>query len=643
MKNLDIAEVNSSPNLSKKNTAIKLFFLLFVAVLIGFLVYQQTLQSRLTVIQGYQDDKLAFVNTEFAKELSSIKKLTQFLTNNKNLKRGSTPRYMLRTPQSLKAINEYFLNFGLMTPNISQIRWVDMMGNERFRVNFKDGHGHVIEPKALQNKMSRYYFRQGVAIQSPDSFLSRIDLNMEYGTVTSPIEPTIRVTHRTSASDYIVDGLIIINFNLTDFFKKIRDLSSKDTQIYIINTDSYWLFSHEPAKEWGFMLNKPNLNVKSSNRKLWDIIISQDDRTVRYSDSNMYTSGKLPVLYSKKHNEALNDTIYIYIKSRDRTISEIKFSAFLYGFLFTSIFLLIGSFILYREYRYTNVLHQLFDDLQTEKAELKHVNNTLSSTIKQQQLLQKNLIEAQKLSSLGLLVAGVAHEMNTPIGGAIISVSNAETVIKRLCKAIETGLTKSQLEKSAHSIENNLGLARANLDKAAVLVKSFKKMAIDRNNEDFIDFNIKDVIDELLITLNSRLKNSKIKINTQFIENINIKSRPGIMSQVIENLLMNAVNHGFKKNQVGEIEIRAEKTNDEIKITVSDTGLGIDKDKQVSIFEPFYTSARGNGNIGLGLYMVSQWVTQILNAKIELDSDPKSTEKFKTKFTITFLIDPFER
>lgn len=639
MNNHDINYVNNSPLVSKKNILMKVFFVIFIAVLICYLVYMQILQSKLMVMQGYQDEKLALVNTEFARELSSIKKLTKILANNNNLKRGSSSRFEYRDPQSLKKINKYFLDFGLMSPNISQIRWIDIVGNERFRVNFKDGQAQVVKPENLQNKMSRYYFRKGIAINSPDSFLSKIDLNMEYGAITTPIEPTIRVTHRTSENDYIVDGLIVINFNLTEFFKKIRDISSKDNQINIINSSSHWLFNNDPSKEWGIILKKPHYNLKNMNPKLWQILTSQSAHTIRYLDTDMYTIGKLPVLYSKKHKEALNETIYVYIKSGEQAIARVSLSAFLYASVCAFGFIIISTFFLYREHRSNNTINNLFDALKTEKIELKHVNKTLSKTIKQQQLLQKNLIEAQRLSSLGLLVAGVAHEMNTPIGGAIISVSNAESVIKRLSESIKIGLTKSQLENDTYSIKDNLELAKVNLDKAAVIVKSFKKMAIDRNNEDFIDCDLKDVINDLLIAFHSRLKNSKINVKTQFIGNINIKTRPGIISQVIENLVMNAFNHAFIKNQKGEIEIKAINVDKKIKIIISDTGIGINKEKQISIFEPFYTTARGEGNTGLGLFMVMQWVTQILNAKLELDSNPESTEKFKTRFTITFPTD----
>ena len=635
MDNSDNSSFYAETILTNKNIIFKALFILVVSIVIGILVYTQIYDSKLEPIKNYQNSKIVLIQTEFAKKFSNIRKLTQVLANNEYLKKGNTPRYKLRDSKSLAKINKYFSDFGLMTPIISQIRWLDLTGSERFRVNFKDGKADIVQPQDLQNKMSRYYFREGLAIQPPNFFMSRIDLNVEYDNIVKPYEPTIRVTYRTDDKDYIVDGLIIVNFNLSDFFKNVKNISTDTAQIGIVNRDGYWLFNHEPEKEWGFMLDKPELNIAKVNPELWQSMRNQKEKVLKYFDESMYTLGSLPTLYSIKHNEKLNDVIYIYVKSDDKTLSNINNVALGYSILCSLIFLIIGSFILYREYRYNTILQQLFIELNTEKIELKSVNKQLSNTIQQQQLLQESFIEAQKLSSLGLLVAGVAHEMNTPVGGAIISVSNAQSVLKRLIEATQTGLTKSTLDSSSTRIKENLDLARINLDKAALLVKSFKKMAIDRNNEEFVNCNIKHVIEELLIALNSRLKTSKVKINTEFIDDININSRPGIISQVIENLIINALSHGFKKNQSGEIEIKVEKSSDdEVSIIVADTGCGIEKERQKTIFEPFHTSARGKGNIGLGLYMVSQWVTEILKGKLDLESDPNATAKFKTRFII---------
>ena len=126
-----------------------------------------------------------------------------------------------------------------------------------------------------------------------------------------------------------------------------------------------------------------------------------------------------------------------------------------------------------------------------------------------------------------------------------------------------------------------------------------------------------------------------LQITTQFLISATIHSRPGIISQVVENLIINALDHGFKQNEVGEIELKVEKAEGSlIKLSVSDTGVGIKKTLIKSIFEPFFTSARGKGNTGIGLYMVYQWVTKVLKGDIHVESAPKTTERFKTKFII---------
>jgi len=170
---------------------------------------------------------------------------------------------------------------------------------------------------------------------------------------------------------------------------------------------------------------------------------------------------------------------------------------------------------------------------------------------------------------------------------------------------MKQGLTKSTLESTTTSIGENLALAKINLNKTAVLVKSFKKMAIDRHNDEFIACDIEKIIEELLLSLNS-------------------------------NLVVNALNHAFDEKQEGVIEIKVEQaTNNRVRLSVSDNGKGVDGEIKADIFEPFYTTARGKGNTGLGLYMVYQWVTQILKGDIKLHSEPQSDTYFKTQFIIT--------
>lgn len=630
---------NNVFNQGGKSVLKKSLFTLFITVLIGWLVYEQVYQSKLAIIKERQDDKLVLISTDLSKELSSIKKLTQLLANGQILKNNKNSNAASNRPSD-SAIHDYFLNFASVSNNISQIRWLDSSGNERYRINFSNKKSEIVAASQLQNKQNRYYFKQGMLMSAPDTFISEIDLNIERGKIVTPYEPTIRVTYKTRAEDYLIDGLLVVNFNLDYLFNNIRQYDAKNTQVSILNHDGYWLYNKDPALQWGFMFNQADNTLENKSSVLWQHIIDHNAQsTARIFYDSLYTFRRLSIVSLHEATQRTADSgkeIIILISSPNELLNDVRVIAFQYAALCSAILCMFGFGFNYREYIFQKQLITLSKKLQDEKIELDSVNKELDSTIRQQQKLQTSLIEAQKLSSLGLLVAGVAHEMNTPIGGAIISVSNADVAINKLKDAIKTGLTKSQLDNSAQSIEQNLDLAKINLDKAAILVKSFKKMAIDRNSDEVITCNLKKITEDLLITLNSRLKNSSVKVKTVFNTEQEIKSRPGVISQVIENLIMNALTHGFTKNETGVIEVKIEQCEDKtIQVIVSDSGVGIKEESQKQIFEPFYTSARGKGNTGLGLYMVQQWVTQILQGEIKLQSNPQSTERFKTRFIIT--------
>lgn len=630
---------NNVFNQGGKSVLKKSLFTLFIIVLIGWLVYEQVYQSKLAIIKERQDDKLVLISTDLSKELSSIKKLTQLLANGQILKNNKNSNAASNRPSD-SAIHDYFLNFASVSNNISQIRWLDSSGNERYRINFSNKKSEIVAASQLQNKQNRYYFKQGMLMPAPDTFISEIDLNIERGKIVTPYEPTIRVTYKTRAEDYLIDGLLVVNFNLDYLFNNIRQYDAKNTQISILNHDGYWLYNNDSALQWGFMFNQADNTLENKSSVLWQHIINHNAQgSARIFYDSLYTFRRFSIVSLREATQRTADSgkeIIILISSPDELLYDVRVIAFQYAALCSAILCMFGFGFNYREYIFQKQLITLSKKLQDEKIELDSVNKELDSTIRQQQKLQTSLIEAQKLSSLGLLVAGVAHEMNTPIGGAIISVSNADVAINKLKDAIKTGLTKSQLDNSAQSIEQNLDLAKINLDKAATLVKSFKKMAIDRNSDEVITCNLKKITEDLLITLNSRLKNSSVKVKTVFNTEQEIKSRPGVISQVIENLIMNALTHGFTKNETGVIEVKIEQGEDKaIQVIVSDSGVGIKEESQKQIFEPFYTSARGKGNTGLGLYMVQQWVTQILQGEIKLQSNPQSTERFKTRFIIT--------
>ena len=631
--------LNSLPVGSKKSVLLKSSFSLFITLFIGWLIYEQTYQEKINTIKAKQDEKLVLISGDFSKELSSIKKLTRILAQGPILK-SDTPNKPLQSKQRRDEINNYFLNFAAISTNIAQIRWLDTQGQEQYRINAANGIGEIVSPDELQNKQTRYYFQKGMQVSAPDIFATEIDLNIERNQIVMPHQPTIRVTYRTDKENYLLDGLLVVNFNLDYLFDQIKSYSQESTLISILNHDGFWLLNTDAELEWGFMYGKNEQTLALKKPELWQQII---DGNVEYGshffNHSLYTYRRFSIFSLRENKGRISNAdkeLIILISSPNELLITVRNAALRLALICSGLLCLISFGFIYREYKFQNQLLALSHKLHIEKIELDIVNRELDATIKQQQQLQEGLIEAQKLSSLGLLVAGVAHEMNTPIGGAVISVSNADMALNKLNEAMKQGLTKSTLESTTTSIGENLALAKINLNKTAVLVKSFKKMAIDRHNDEFIACDIEKIIEELLLSLNSRLKNSPIKVKTVFLLNKQVISLPGIISQVVENLVVNALNHAFDEKQEGVIEIKVEQaTNNSVRLSVSDNGKGVDGEIKADIFEPFYTTARGKGNTGLGLYMVYQWVTQILKGDIKLHSEPQSDTYFKTQFIIT--------
>ena len=631
--------LNSLPVGSKKSVLLKSSFSLFITLFIGWLIYEQTYQEKINTIKAKQDEKLVLISGDFSKELSSIKKLTRILAQGPILK-SDTPNKPLQSKQRRDEINNYFLNFAAISTNIAQIRWLDTQGQEQYRINAANGIGEIVSPDELQNKQTRYYFQKGMQVSAPDIFATEIDLNIERNQIVMPHQPTIRVTYRTDKENYLLDGLLVVNFNLDYLFDQIKSYNQESTLISILNHDGFWLLNTDAELEWGFMYGKNEQTLALKKPELWQQII---DGNVEYGshffNHSLYTYRRFSIFSLRENKGRISNAdkeLIILISSPNELLITVRNAALRLALICSGLLCLISFGFIYREYKFQNQLLALSHKLHIEKIELDIVNRELDATIKQQQQLQEGLIEAQKLSSLGLLVAGVAHEMNTPIGGAVISVSNADMALNKLNEAMKQGLTKSTLESTTTSIGENLALAKINLNKTAVLVKSFKKMAIDRHNDEFIACDIEKIIEELLLSLNSRLKNSPIKVKTVFLLNKQMISLPGIISQVVENLVVNALNHAFDEKQEGVIEIKVEQaTNNRVRLSVSDNGKGVDGEIKADIFEPFYTTARGKGNTGLGLYMVYQWVTQILKGDIKLHSEPQSDTYFKTQFIIT--------
>jgi signal transduction histidine kinase len=236
---------------------------------------------------------------------------------------------------------------------------------------------------------------------------------------------------------------------------------------------------------------------------------------------------------------------------------------------------------------------------------------------------QQNLIDAERLAALGGLVAGVAHEVNNPIG---ISLTVASSFARR-AEMFEAELRsdgqlrKSQLEEFVRSSRDAAGQLVANLHRAGELIQSFKQVAVDRSHAERRQFSLSEATDQIIASLRPVLKRSAITLSVDVPEGLVIDGYPGSYGQILTNLFLNAANHAFAGGRSGAITISARpRGSDDVEIIFADNGAGMTPDVQRQAFDPFFTTRRNEGGTGLGLHIVYNLVTQQLGGRMMLDS-----------------------
>lgn len=249
-------------------------------------------------------------------------------------------------------------------------------------------------------------------------------------------------------------------------------------------------------------------------------------------------------------------------------------------------------------------------------------NIDLNRTLVELGNTQKQLIEAEKMAALGGLVSGVAHEINTPLGVSISANSHLRTESSRVIDLFKNNnLKKSNLESFLDSVDQTTGILEINLKRSAELVRNFKQVAVDQSSEEIRKFDLSEYVTEILSSLKPEWKHTKVHLECDFPEKIEITTYPGAIAQIITNFVTNAVKHAFDDGKIdGTISIKLSKEEEKVRIVFSDDGNGMDQDILDKIFDPFFTTKRGHGGTGLGMHIVYNLVTQKLNGKIETQS-----------------------
>lgn len=272
-------------------------------------------------------------------------------------------------------------------------------------------------------------------------------------------------------------------------------------------------------------------------------------------------------------------------------------------------------------------------DQQTQAAHDALIVEVEEKTTALQQLhaAQDKLVQSEKMAVLGTLVAGVAHEVNTPVGVGVSAASTLQEYTQQLRQQFDAGsLSRSRLAQFIDLAEESTRLILHNLGRAADLIQGFKQVAVDQSSDARRRFLLKPYLQEVLGNLKPLLRPHRQQLDCP--EALWVNSYPGALAQIITNLVSNSVQHGYAPGQVGCLTLTAQAHDGQIELSYHDDGIGIAPEHQGKVFDPFFTTRRGAGGCGLGLHIVYNLVTQRLGGRIELHSAPGEGARFTLYF-----------
>jgi signal transduction histidine kinase len=589
-----------------------LFLRLFLAVSAAFCLLWQGYLYLDALVENRQQRSALVESTRHARDLLG-RELGTFASDLKIVAQGGALRSLTQGAAEARPQAEAdFLAFVREKPEVAQLRYLDRSGQEILRV---DRHGDAVQAvtgDALQNKASRYYFSESVGLPAGRVYVSRIDLNVEHGAVEVPWRPVLRLAVPLHYDGGETAGVVIMNINVADFIGDVqRSRPPGSAPLELVNAEGYWLGGVSPDHLFGFMFGR-EITMAASVPQVW--------RQIEAAQSGVIEAGGKVYIF-----DTLEPTAYLDAESAAAGGSlpgeaRVPVAWKIVGSIPTVS--LVAPWRLDRVPIAVIALLVIAGICFAWSAALGSRRRSEAN----QKKTEAELVRVERLASLGGLVAGVAHELNTPIGNAVAVASTLSHGSTELGDSLAAGkISRRKLEDLASQLREGTTLMLRDLQRAARLIGNFKQVAVDQTSERRRRFRLDDLLQDVAGSLQPQFKNGKVALNVGSTALIELDGYAGPLSQVLINLVGNARVHAFDEGQAGEVSVATRPmTPEEVEIVVQDDGKGIPQDMLKRVFEPFFTTRLGAGGSGLGLSIAHNIVTNILGGTITVTSQPNA-------------------
>lgn len=417
--------------------------------------------------------------------------------------------------------------------------------------------------------------------------------------------------------------------NIIKAVKKIKQINDDD--IFVIDYDGNILLNSTQQKiEGKNIYDLKDKNFLDAYAKILKFVANNSKGFVTYKWFNpkinkpelrsMYISEIKDtnwIVGSGYYKSDIEEIVTLQVQEMDKEYKKQFNHLIQFGGIALLIFTIL-SFIISRYIKNSFASYRKTIELKTN--ELVNSNKQLENKIRELNNTQKMLVESEKLASLGALVAGVSHEINTPVGIALTGISNIEyeiDLIDKLYKKEE--LTEEKLISHIKLVTKLSKTIHTSLSNAIRLIQSFKHISVDQHSGERRIINLREYFDEIVLSLNNSLKQKRVVILNNINKDIELDTYAGIYSQIFSNLILNALKHAFsEKERDNIIEVYTIVTENNLEIHFKDNGKGIDENIKNKIFDPFFTTQRGQGGSGLGLSIIYNLILKKLHGTINI-------------------------